>query len=134
MNSRYEHRSHCKGSLKCHLIFVTRFRHDVLCGRYADACKEILTDTASLNGWKISKIETDKNHVHILTEYPPVCSISCIVKELKQKSTHYMWLRYRSFLRRHYWYQDTLWSKGYFYCSVGEVSEETIRRYIQNQG
>ena len=26
------------------------------------------------------------------------------------------------------------WTDGYFACSIGEVSPETIRRYIENQG
>jgi len=27
-----------------------------------------------------------------------------------------------------------LWSKGYFACSVGQASQETIEAYIKNQG
>ncbi|WP_193039115.1 transposase, partial [Pseudoalteromonas nigrifaciens] len=28
----------------------------------------------------------------------------------------------------------TFWSDGYFVCSVGNASADTIRKYIQNQG
>ena len=131
---RYRHRKHSKGILQCHLIFVTKFRKPVLTREHAKTCKQFLMDIADLNGWQIREMETDTDHIHILIEYPPTVSISNIVRGLKQKSTFYMWKRFRPYLRRFYWYTDYLWSDGYFYCSIGEVSEEIIRRYIQNQG
>ena len=130
----YEHRSHSKGMLKVHLIFVTRFRRTCLVGDKASQCKEILENIAVQHGWKILKMETDKDHVHILLSYPPTDSISNIVRILKQQSTYWMWERYEGDLRKLYWYQNILWSKGYFYCSIGDVSSEIIERYVANQG
>lgn len=129
----YEHRSHCKGVLKVHLIFVTRFRKPCLTGDLARNCKEILTDIAEHHGWIIQKIETDKDHVHMLLQYPPTDCISGIVQCMKQQSTFKMWQLYETELRHLYWYQNTLWSKGYFYCSIGDVSTKIIEQYIENQ-
>ncbi len=39
-----------------------------------------------------------------------------------------------STLRKQYWYQHLLWSDGYFVCSIGEASPDTIRDYILSQG
>ena len=36
-------------------------------------------------------------------------------------------------LKQHYWKERTLWSDGYFAASIGQVSQETIERYIKNQ-
>ncbi|MBG9993907.1 transposase [Pseudoalteromonas sp. NZS127_1] len=30
--------------------------------------------------------------------------------------------------------EKTFWSDGYFACSVGNASADTIRKYIQDQG
>ena len=30
--------------------------------------------------------------------------------------------------------EHTFWTDGYFACSVGNVSEEMLKRYIENQG
>ena len=30
--------------------------------------------------------------------------------------------------------EHTFWTDGYFVCSVGNVSEEMLRKYIENQG
>jgi len=33
-----------------------------------------------------------------------------------------------------FWKEHTFWTDGYFACSVGDVSEEMLKRYIENQG
>ena len=134
MAGRYRHGHHNKGMLQVHIIFVTRFRKDLLHGKISETCKQVLFDSAMRHQCTIKEMETDKDHVHMLIEYPPKLSISMIVKYLKQESTYDMWKIHGDILKRTYWYKNTLWSKGYFYCSVGEVSKETIARYIQNQG
>ena len=82
----------------------------------------------------IQKTETDKDHVHMLLQYPPTDCISGIVQCMKQQSTFKMGQLYETELHHLYWYQNTLWSKGYFYCSIGDVSTKIIEQYIENQG
>ncbi|MBA1336904.1 MAG: hypothetical protein HPY66_3340 [Firmicutes bacterium] len=36
-------------------------------------------------------------------------------------------------LKKRYWGQH-LWSRGYFCATVGSVTEEMIKQYIENQG
>jgi putative transposase len=36
--------------------------------------------------------------------------------------------------RKHFWKGRTFWTGGYFACSVGDVSGEMLRKYIENQG
>ena len=132
--NRYRHRKHSKGILQVHLIFVTRFRKKLLAGDLGNACKQALFESASRHGCCIAEMEADKDHVHMLVEYPPTIDVSTIAKYMKQKSTHMLWKNYNTHLRKEYWDGNTFWSKGFFYCSIGEVSALTIRHYIQNQG
>lgn len=37
-------------------------------------------------------------------------------------------------MKRIYWHENTLWTDGYFCSTIGEVSSETLKHYIQNQG
>ena len=120
--------------LKVHLIFVTRFRRPLLTEMIALDCKQYLETIAEEHHWSVLKMETDLDHVHILIQYAPTDCISHIVKVLKQQSTYWMWQKHGQLLKKYYWYQNTLWSKGYFYCSIGDVSSEIIERYIENQG
>ena len=82
----------------------------------------------------IRYMETDKEHIHYMIETEPTMSISKIVNLMKSYTTYHIWKRYPDYLRKHFWKEHTFWTDGYFVCSVGNVSEEMLRKYIENQG
>ena len=82
----------------------------------------------------IRYMETDKDHIHYMIETEPTMSISKIVNLMKNYTTYHIWKRYLDYLRKHFWKEHTFWTDGYFVCSVGNVSEEMPRKYIENQG
>ena len=132
--SNYISTNRSKHYLKCHLILVCKYRKPMLVGQLNDDIKQIFQSIANVSDFEIEVMETDKDHVHFLIRYIPRLSISQIVRRLKQESTRQIWLLPHSTLRQYYWYQHLLWSDGYFVCSIGEASPETIRQYILNQG
>jgi putative transposase len=58
-------------------------------------------------------------------------TISRLVQKLKGKSSHKLMLTYPS-LRRQYWGRQ-FWARGYFCCSSGNVTDEVIKQYIEQQ-
>ena len=67
--------------------------------------------------------------------YNPSQSILELVRLLKQISTYRVWRsKWVKLLKSEFWKEKTLWSDGYFACSIGQVSKETIEKYIQMQG
>ena len=81
----------------------------------------------------IRYMETDKDHIHYMIETEPTMSISKIVNLMKSYTAYHIWKRYPDYLRKHFWKEHTFWTDGYFVCSVGNVSEEMLRKYIENQ-
>lgn len=134
MKDIYQHRRHNKNLLMVHLIFVTKYRKKLFFGTFRDDIKQCLFETCQKHHWYIRRMETDKDHIHILLQYNPTDSITKIVSMLKQCSTYYAWKKYPAFLKRYYWKEHTLWSDGYFAASIGTVSQTVIERYIENQG
>jgi putative transposase len=132
--SNYVSTNRSKHYLKCHLIFVCKYRKAMLIGQVNDDAKRILNSIASNSDFEIEVMETDKDHVHFLIRYIPRLSIAQIVRRLKQESTRQLWQLHSGTLRKQYWYQHLFWSDGYFACSIGEASPETIRQYILSQG
>ena len=132
--SNYISTNRSKHYLKCHLILVCKYRKPMLVGQLNDDIKQIFQSIANVSDFEIEVMETDKDHVHFLIRYIPRLSISQIVRRLKQESTRQLWLLHHSTLRQYYWYRKILWSDGFFVCSIGEASPETIREYILNQG
>lgn len=132
--SNYISTNRSKHYLKCHLIFVCKYRKKLLIGQLNDDIKQIFQSIADGSDFEIEVMETDQDHVHFLIRYIPRLSIAQIVRRLKQQSTLHIWQLHSVSLRKEYWYKDMFWSDGYFVCSIGEASPDTIREYILNQG
>lgn len=96
--------------------------------------KEIFETIQTNQNFEILKMETDIDHIHLLIQSEPKIAPVQIVKRLKQISTNYLWKQYKNILEKEFWKEKTFWSDGYFVCSVENISEETLRRYIDEQG
>ena len=131
----YTSENHSKHLLIVHLIFSCKYRKRLLV-KYGEEIKDIFYDISEENGLNIIEMEVDKDHIHLLVQYPPTKEILEIVRLLKQMSTYRIWRQNNNsiYLSKQFWKERTFWSDGYFACSIGQVSKETIERYIQNQG
>ena len=130
----YASKNHSKFLLKYHIIFVCKYRQKILIGNIATCVKNILIDIANKSDFRIEVVETDKDHVHLLVNSDPKVSPLQIVRRLKQESTKRLWLLYPEILRKWFYRERTLWTDGYFVSSIGNVSQETVRKYIESQG
>ena len=132
--SNYITTNRSKHYLKIHLIFVCKYRKPLLIGNLNEDMKTILENITNNSDFNIVVMESDINHIHFLIRYIPRLSVSSIVRKLKQESTKQIWSLYSDVLSQEFWLEKTFWSDGYFACSIGEASPETIREYILNQG
>lgn len=133
-NANYLSTNRSKHYLKCHLIFVCKYRKELLNGPLEKTMKAVLLTIAHRSDFDIEIFESDLDHIHFLIRYIPRLSISSIVRKLKQESTIAIWEKHAHFLSKHFWREHTFWSDGYFVCSIGEAAPDTIRQYILSQG
>ena len=82
----------------------------------------------------IKYIETDKDHIHYMIKTEPTMSISKAVDLIKSYTTYHIWKKHTEYLKNHFWKEHTFWTDGYFTCSEGNVYEEMLKQYIENQG
>ena len=134
MEKEYISKNHSKFLLKYHIIFVCKYRRKLLFGNLASCLKNALIDIANTSDFRIEVIETNKDHVHLLVSAKPKISPLQVVRRLKQESTARLWKLYPNELCRWFYREHTLWTDGYFVSSIGNVSQETVRKYIENQG
>ena len=120
--------------LKCHLIFVCKYRKRLITDEVREYILNVFKSIEEQSDFDIEVMETDKDHIHYMIETEPTMSVSRIVNLMKSYTTHHIWERYPNYLRKHFWKEHTFWTDGYFACSVGNVSEEMLRKYIENQG
>jgi len=133
--SKYECFSHAKTKIRYHIIFSTKYRRKCLTSMH-DSVLEVMNKTEQIyKNFHIELMELDKDHIHFLISIEPTESISNVVHHLKQVSTYYLWKDQHEHLDQFYWSgKHYLWTKGYFCSTIGEVSEEKIKKYIENQG
>lgn len=134
IEKEYLSKNHSKFLLKYHIIFVCKYRRKLLYGKMAVCMKNILTDIANNSDFKIEVMETDKDHIHLLVSSEPKLSPLQIVRKLKQESTIRIWKLFPEQLRRYFYRERTFWTDGYFVSTIGNVSQEKIKHYIEQQG
>lgn len=130
----YISKNHSKFLIKYHIILVCKYRKQLLVGAVEYDMKKIMRHISEMSDFDIEVMETDKNHLHMMIRSEPKLSPLQIVRRLKQMSTSAVWKKYRDFLRHNFYKEHTFWTDGYFVSSIGNVSQETIKKYIENQG
>lgn len=122
---------HCVFMLHVHLVFVTKYRKKVFDSVALEELRKIFMDVCKDFDSTLAEFEGEKDHVHLLIEYPPKVSISKLVNSLKGVSSRHLRRRIPS-LENHYW-KGVLWSPSYFAGSCGGAPISIIRQYIEQQ-
>lgn len=133
--SYYKTLNHEKFILRYHIIFSTKYRKKCLNAIKEDLFASMKRAEGSQDKWKIEVMEADKDHIHFLIKASPTDTVFEIVRVLKQTSTYDMWKLHHDYLSKVYWSgKHYLWTRGYFASTIGDVSEKTLRHYIESQG
>lgn len=125
--------TNCKYALYYHIILTVKYRQKII-DAYDSDIKAIIENLSNSSNFDLEKIESDKDHIHILVSARPDISPSRIIKSIKQHTTYELWQKYPDQLKACFWKKNTFWTRSYFVASIGSVSKEAIERYIANQG
>jgi putative transposase len=128
----YRKSSHAVYDIKYHVIWTTKYRYQVLRGAVAERAKDLIIQGCQARNIVIIKGSVGKDHIHVLLSCPPTLSPAKTMQYLKGRSSRLLQEEFPE-LKRKYWGQH-LWSRGYFCATVGSVTEEMIKEYIENQG
>ncbi len=128
----YRKGSHSTYDLKYHLIWCTKYRYRVLTGAVANRVRELIREICSANYVDIVSGSMSPDHIHLLVSVPPSISISKLLQYLKGKSSRKILMEF-DHLRKRYWGQH-IWARGYFAVTVGNLNEQQVQEYIEQQG
>ncbi|QIZ39765.1 IS200/IS605 family transposase [Saccharopolyspora sp. ASAGF58] len=115
--------------LGLHVVWCPKYRRPVLDGRVAARLEELIRAKADERGWEIVTLEVMPDHVHLFVKHDPKSSASYVANQLKGFTSRVLREEFPHLRSR----LPTLWSSSYFAASVGAVSAETVRRYIDTQ-
>ncbi|MBM4053747.1 MAG: IS200/IS605 family transposase [Planctomycetes bacterium] len=128
----YRKSSHTVYDIKYHIVWITKYRKPVLRGEIAERVRDLVRQIWRAKDIEILKGHVSANHVHIFVSVPPHISVSELVQSLKGKTSRKLLMEYKS-LSRAYWGRH-IWARGYFVASSGNVTDEVIIKYIEEQG
>jgi len=123
--TRDEHRVHL---IVYHLIWCTKRRKPVLVGKIQTDCDKIIREKCEQYAWQVLELAVQPDHVHLFVRAFPTTPASEIIKQCKGIASYTLRNKYME-LRK----IPCLWTKTYFASTAGNVSSETIQKYIMAQ-
>ena len=122
----------CVFALHVHLVFVTKYRRCVFTKQILKDLFDIFAGVCRDFGATLEEMEGERDHVHLLVNYPPKYSVSKLVNSLKGVSSRLIRKKGYSTVQESLW-GSHLWSPSYFAGSCGGAPISVIRQYIENQ-
>ena len=122
---------HCVFNLHVHLVFITKYRKNVFSKPILEEMKQIFTKICTDFEAELIEFDGEKDHVHLLVNYPPKVEVSKLVNSLKGVSSRLLRKNHPKLLKS-YW-KGVLWSPSYFAGSCGGAPISIIRQYIEQQ-
>jgi len=125
----YKSDYHLIYSCQYHVIFCTKYRRKVLIDGADTRLKEIIINEQEKLKFNIIEMEVMNDHVHLLLDVHPKVGIFNTVNRIKGASSKILRQEFK-FIRSRI---PTLWTRSKFISTVGSVSLEIVKKYIEEQ-
>jgi len=122
----------CVFLMHVHLVFVTKCRRNVFTKLILEELRKIFQNVCKDFCAELAEFEGERDHVHLLVNYPPKVSVSKLVNSLKGVSSRLVRKTGDPTIQQALW-GDSLWSPSYFAGACGGAPLEVIRQYIEQQ-
>ncbi len=128
----YRMTSHTRFDNKYHLVWITKYRKNVLKGEIGLRTRDIIRQVCEKFGVDIIRGNISSDHVHLFVSIPPHYSVSKIVQNIKGRSSRMLQQEFPQ-LRKEYWGRH-FWGIGFFCVTSGNITDEMIIQYVEEQG
>jgi putative transposase len=129
---------HCKYNINYHIIWIPKYRKDVLVGKVAEVLRTIINGQCQELGIDNLALEIMPDHLHLFVGCKPTITPCKVVNKLKGNTSIQLrrvfpdirYLGYKQHFGKGF---KALWARGYYCGSAGHVSQEQVKRYILEQ-
>lgn len=128
-DTRYRRNAGSVFSLKYHLVWCPKYRRKVLTGEIAEELRSLLYQKAQELDVTMEALEIMPDHVHLFIESDPTEAPQRLANQFKGYTSRLLRQKFPQLRSR----LPSLWSRSYYIGSIGHVSEETVKRYIEMQ-
>jgi putative transposase len=116
-------------SCQYHVIFTTKYRRGVLSTPIQDRLKSLVLEKQKEYDYSVLEMEVMSDHVHLLLDVSPQRGIYKIVGLIKGYTSSVLRDEFSELRSR----LPTLWTRSKFISTVGSVSLEVVKKYIEEQ-
>lgn len=117
----------CVCNINYHMLWSVKYRKKILNSEIEEYLQKLVQQIAEDKGFTVHLFECGEgDHVHCFVSAPPKLSITAIVKYLKGITVRKLFEHFPEI-------RNQLWNHSYYVETIGSVSEENIRRYIEHQ-
>ena len=128
---KYRTSSHTKYDMKCHVVFIPKYRKRVLIGEVGEAVRDLIRQICTEEDVEIMRGKVAADHVHLHVSYPTSLSVSKMMQKIKGKSSYKLFSKFPQ-LKKTYWGRH-FWARGYLAVSTGSITDEMVQKYIEEQ-
>ncbi len=130
---KFDKNAHAVYTLNYHLVQCIKYRKKVLTfPEIIDELKQRTKKISSSYGIKITAIETDLDHIHILFNAKPQTDLIKFINNWKSATSKVLRNKFPQ-IKTKLW-KDVFWSKSYCLITVGQVTLDQVKKYVENQG
>jgi len=115
-----------------HFVWIPKYRHKVFSDPYREAMKTIIHKIGFDYDIDIVELEIPEDHIHMVVRSEPKTSPSQIMQVVKSISAREFFKMFPDIKKRYFW-GGKLWTQSYYVETIGDATEDTIRKYVQNQ-
>lgn len=135
MKTQLRSGAHAVFRIQFHMIFVTKYRKNVIDQAILSKLKEVFTRVCEKRKCILLEFNGEENHVHLLVDAHPDNNISQLISSLKSASSRIVRKEFQDYLKQFYWKKEdpSFWTDAYCVISAGGAPLETIKEYIQSQ-
>ena len=112
-----------------HIVWVTKYRYQILEGLIRERAREIIRQVCGELGVKICKGILSREYIYMFVSIPPSLSVSDFMRRVKGRSSRKLQQEFPE-LRKRYWGRR-FWARGYFCTTSGNVTDDVILQYIE---
>ena len=129
MKNNYRHENTTVSMVNYHFVFCPRYRRKIFLIDGVEArFRELVLQICETNNIVILALECHLDHCHLFVNCPPKLSPADVMRLIKSNTTAKLRQEFEQLSKC-----PTIWTRSYFVSTAGNVSNETIRRYIETQ-
>lgn len=130
---KYRKASHTTYDCRYHIVWITKYRHPVLTKEIRKRLEIVIKWICKRQYINVLNIWMEEDHVHLYVSIPISKPIPEMVHKIKWATSKIIREEFKDEIKKYYW-RNVLWARWYFVATVWEITDDIVKRYIDQQG